>query len=201
LHRQQAFAVETNANILELGEAFDEQTGANQQSEGQRHLNDHQQTSQSVPAAMPRGGFAALFVEAEMPGGGNLVFVSSAKTSRSGSLNGRDLSITPLTTLNSAVFAPNPSAIVIIATAVTPGFLSSIRSPNRTSRKTVSISASDEPLSSLIKLRLKQRLLFIIRPWPRAIECSRRSMAKRASTRPLFFLSKTLQNIGAIWQD
>ena len=78
-----------------------------------------------------------------MPGGGNLVFVSKAKTNRSGSLNGRDLSITPLTTLNSAVFAPSPNAIVIIAAAVTPGFLSSIRRPNRTSRKTVSISASD----------------------------------------------------------
>src|SRR5215471_7584200 len=132
-----------------------------------------------------------------MPGGGNLVFVSSAKTSRSGSLNGRDLSITPLTTLNSAVFAPSPNAIVIIATAVTPGFLSSIRRPNRTSRKTVSISASDEHLSLLIKLRLKQRLLFIIRLRPRAIECARCLMAKRASTRRLFFLSKTLQNIGA----
>src|SRR5262249_32228753 len=86
-----------------------------------------------------------------MPGGGNSGFVSSAKTSRSGSLNGRDLSITPLTTLNSAVFAPRPNAIVITATAVTPGFLSSIRKPNRTSRKTASISSSDESLSSLFK--------------------------------------------------
>src|SRR5262245_3190594 len=97
-----------------------------------------------------------------MPGGGNLVFVSKAKTNRSGSLNGMDLSITPLTTLNSAVFAPSPNAIVIIAAAVTPGFLSSIRRPNRTSRKIVSISASDYPLLSFIELRLKLQNLFII---------------------------------------
>src|SRR5262245_58154442 len=125
-----------------------------------------------------------------MPGGGNLVFVSKAKTNRSGSLNGRDLSITPLTTLNSAVFAPSPNAIVIIAAAVTPGFLSSIRRPNCTSRKTVSISASDYPLLSLIEFRLKQRLLFIIRPSQRAIESDRCSRAKRASTRRLFFFPK-----------
>lgn len=91
-----------------------------------------------------------------MPGGGNPVFVSSAKTSRSGSLNGRDLSITPLTTLNSAVYAPSPNAIVITVTAVTPWYLSSIRKPNRTSRKIVSISVSGEPPSPSIKLRLKQ---------------------------------------------
>jgi hypothetical protein len=77
---------------------------------------------------------------------------------------------------------------------VTPGFLISIRKPNRISRKTVSISASDELLLSLIKLRLKQRLLFIIRLWRQAIESDRCLRAKRASPNRLFI---PFQNLGA----
>jgi hypothetical protein len=50
---------------------------------------------------------------------------------------------------------------------------------------------------SLIKLRLKQRLLFIIRLSQLAIESDRCSRTKRALTWRLFFLSKTLHFFGA----
>src|SRR4030081_1257500 len=55
---------------------------------------------------------------------------SHTTTSRSGSLNGNGRSSTALTTLKIAVFAPMPSASVMTATAVNPGFFKSWRKAN-----------------------------------------------------------------------
>src|SRR5215467_11947845 len=60
---------------------------------------------------------------------------------RSGSLYGRLRNRTAFTTEKTAVFAPIPSASIITAASVNPGFFASSRAPNSTSRHTVPIHA------------------------------------------------------------
>src|SRR5438093_936812 len=59
----------------------------------------------------------------------------------SGSGKGSGFSSTPLMTENSAVFAPMPSASVMIAIAVNPGLFRSTRKPKRRSCSRVSIDS------------------------------------------------------------
>ena len=54
---------------------------------------------------------------------------NETRNKRSASGKGMDRSNTPLTTVNTAVFAPIPRASVSTATAVNPGFLRSMRRP------------------------------------------------------------------------
>jgi hypothetical protein len=61
------------------------------------------------------------------------VSVSKIATSDSDSGNGNGRSNTAFTTLKIAVFAPMPSASAIVATMLTLGDLSSMRTPKRMS--------------------------------------------------------------------
>src|SRR5437879_2521359 len=79
----------------------------------------------------------------ETPLGCPRVFVSPTKTSRSAFGKGRRRKRTALITLNTAVFAPIPSASVSTATAVKPGFFSSWRKANLRSLITQSLDRID----------------------------------------------------------
>ena len=65
---------------------------------------------------------------------------SPSATNRPASLKGSGWRSTPFTTLKIALFAPMPSTSVSTATAVKPGFFSSIRNANFKSWSTVPIS-------------------------------------------------------------
>jgi hypothetical protein len=71
----------------------------------------------------------------------------STVTSRDGSRYGSGRSSTALTTEKIAVFAPMPSASVSTATAVKPGFLRIVRTPNLTS--CIRVSTKPPPFTSL----------------------------------------------------
>src|SRR5688572_5113547 len=72
---------------------------------------------------------------------GLLTSDSQTNTSRSASGNGIGFNSNELITLNIVVFAPIPSASVMIATNVNPGFLNNIREPYRKSCQSVCISS------------------------------------------------------------